>query len=31
MNSHGKGSDRSAALYQALLTLKTPERVLCLL
>ena len=25
MNSHGKGSDRSAALYQALLTLKTPE------
>ena len=25
MNSHGKGSDRGAALYQALLTLKTPE------
>ena len=25
MNSHGKGSDRSAALYKALLTLKTPE------
>lgn len=25
MNSHGKGSDRSAALYEALLTLKTPE------
>ncbi len=25
MNSHGKGSDRSAALYQALLTLKTPD------
>ena len=25
MNSHGKGSDRSAALYRALLTLKTPE------
>ena len=25
LNSHGKGSDRSAALYEALLTLKTPE------
>ena len=25
MNSHGKGSDRGAALYEALLTLKTPE------
>ena len=25
MNSHGKGSDRSAALYEALLLLKTPE------
>ena len=25
MNSHGKGRDKSAALYQALLTLKTPE------
>ena len=25
MNSHGKGSDKSAALYQALLTLQTPE------
>ena len=25
MNSHGKGSDRGAALYRALLTLKTPE------
>ena len=25
MNSHGKGSDRSALLYKALLTLKTPE------
>lgn len=25
MNSHGKGSDRNAALYRALLTLKTPE------
>lgn len=25
MNSHGKGSDRGATLYQALLKLKTPE------
>lgn len=25
MNSHGKGSDKNAALYQALLNLKTPE------
>ena len=25
MNSHGKGSDRNAALYRALLNLKTPE------
>lgn len=25
MNSHGKGSDKNAALYRALLTLKTPE------
>ena len=25
MNSHGKGSDRAATLYRALLTLKTPE------
>jgi len=25
MNSHGKGSDRNAALYSALLQLKTPE------
>ena len=25
MNSHGKGSDRGAALYEAMLTLKTPE------
>ena len=25
MNSHGKGSDSSAALYEALLKLKTPE------
>ena len=25
MNSHGKGSERGAALYRALLTLKTPE------
>ena len=25
MNSHGKGSDKSAALYQAILQLKTPE------
>lgn len=25
MNNHGKGSDHSAALYRALLTLKTPE------
>lgn len=25
MNNHGKGSDRGAALYQALLKLETPE------
>lgn len=25
MNSHGKGSDREAQLYEALLKLKTPE------
>ncbi len=25
MNSHGKGSDREALLYEALLKLKTPE------
>lgn len=25
MNNHGKGSDRGAALYSALLKLKTPE------
>lgn len=25
MNSHGKGRDQKAALYEALLTLKTPE------
>lgn len=25
MNSHGKGSDREAKLYEALLKLKTPE------
>ena len=25
MNSHGKGSDKSAKLYEALLKLKTPE------
>lgn len=25
MNSHGKGSDRNAALYRAMLNLKTPE------
>ena len=25
MNSHGKGRDRNAALYSALLKLKTPE------
>ncbi len=25
MNSHGKGSDPGAALYEAILTLKTPE------
>ncbi len=25
MNNHGKGRDRNAALYAALLTLKTPE------
>lgn len=25
MNGHGKGSDRTAALYEAILTLETPE------